>query len=77
MPVEKIHCPGARAYINTGMPTPAQDTQLLFAYFCIMSCVAFVDKTERDCRAKLKDDFDTFTNIIDWELLSGLNDLSR
>lgn len=34
----------------------------------------FIEKTERDCREKLKDDFDAFTKIIDWDLLSGVGD---
>jgi hypothetical protein len=34
---------------------------------------SFIDKTENDCRARLKDDFVMFTKIVDWELLSNGN----
>ena len=32
---------------------------------------SFIDKTENDCRTRLKDDFVMFTRIVDWELLSN------
>ncbi|KAH3742895.1 dynamin family GTPase [Pelomyxa schiedti] len=32
----------------------------------------FIDNTETQCRLKLFDDFDTFTRILDWDLLGGL-----
>jgi len=31
----------------------------------------FIDATEENCRAKLMDDFETFTKIMDWDLISG------
>jgi len=35
----------------------------------------FVDTTESDCRVKLMDDFETFTKIMDWDLISGFANL--
>jgi hypothetical protein len=32
---------------------------------------SFIDRTERDCRARLKDDFVMFTKIVDWEILNS------
>jgi hypothetical protein len=36
----------------------------------------FIDKTENDCRSRLKDDFVMFTKIVDWDLLMS-NNLSK
>lgn len=36
---------------------------------------AFLERVEQECRAKLRDDFDTFTAIIDWDLLGGFSEL--
>ncbi|KAL6054695.1 putative Interferon-induced GTP-binding protein Mx2 [Balamuthia mandrillaris] len=35
----------------------------------------FVDQTETVCRDKLMDDFETFTKVLDWDLVSGLSEL--
>jgi hypothetical protein len=37
----------------------------------------FVDNVEELCRSKLMDDFETFTKILDWDLLTGLSDLGK
>jgi len=38
---------------------------------------AFVGEVENRCKEKLMDDFDTFTKILDWDLLSGLSDVGK
>ncbi|KAF2073270.1 hypothetical protein CYY_005432 [Polysphondylium violaceum] len=35
----------------------------------------FVESIEVDCRNRLRDDFDMFTKIVDWNLLNGLSDI--
>jgi hypothetical protein len=35
----------------------------------------FVRETEAKCKEKLKDDFDTFTKVIDWDLINGLQEM--
>ena len=35
---------------------------------------AFVEEVETKCKEKMLDDFDTFTKVIDWDLLSGFNE---
>lgn len=35
----------------------------------------FVDKIENECRGRLKDDFEAFTKILDWDLFIGFGDL--
>lgn len=35
----------------------------------------FVRETEGKCKEKLKDDFDTFTKVIDWDLINGLQEM--
>jgi hypothetical protein len=37
----------------------------------------FIDSVEELCRSKLMDDFETFTKILDWDLLTGLSDLGK
>ena len=37
----------------------------------------FVADVEALCRAKLTDDFDTFTKVLDWDLLAGLADVGK
>lgn len=40
-------------------------TELRESYF------RFIEKTENDCRARLKDDFIMFTKIVDWDMLNS------
>ncbi|KAN0025352.1 hypothetical protein ACTFIU_003613 [Dictyostelium citrinum] len=35
----------------------------------------FIQTIESECRARLKDDFEMFTKIVDWNLLSGLTEI--
>ncbi|EGG18151.1 dynamin like protein [Cavenderia fasciculata] len=37
----------------------------------------FIKEIEADCKTRLKDDFDTFTKIVDWNLLNGLNEIKQ
>lgn len=34
----------------------------------------FLDEVESRCKGKMSDDFDTFTKVIDWDLLTGFNE---
>lgn len=38
---------------------------------------AFIDQVEETCRMKLMDDFETFTKILDWDLVTGLSELKE
>eukprot|EP01133_Synstelium_polycarpum_P000414 gene414-491_t len=37
----------------------------------------FIETIEEDCKVRLKDDFDTFTKIVDWNLLSGMSEIKQ
>ncbi|GAM21736.1 hypothetical protein SAMD00019534_049110, partial [Acytostelium subglobosum LB1] len=37
----------------------------------------FIEEIEADCKVRLKDDFDTFTKIVDWNLLGGLSEIKQ
>ncbi|EFA76188.1 dynamin like protein [Heterostelium album PN500] len=37
----------------------------------------FIEEIEADCKIRLKDDFDTFTKIVDWNLLGGLSEIKQ
>jgi hypothetical protein len=44
----------------------------LKSFFSLLTWDAeFVDQTQQVCRAKLQDDFSSFTAIVDWELISN------
>lgn len=37
----------------------------------------FIESTEENCRTKLMDDFETFTKIMDWDLISGFANIKE
>ena len=37
----------------------------------------FIDNIESQCKDKMKDDFDTLTRVIDWDLLHGFVSLEE
>ncbi|KYQ94066.1 dynamin like protein [Tieghemostelium lacteum] len=36
---------------------------------------SFIEEIEQECKSRLKDDFEMFTKIVDWNLLSGLTEI--
>ncbi|EGC35126.1 hypothetical protein DICPUDRAFT_33855 [Dictyostelium purpureum] len=36
---------------------------------------SFIDDIENECKSRLKDDFEMFTKIVDWNLLNGLSEI--
>eukprot|EP01132_Coremiostelium_polycephalum_P003597 gene3597-4479_t len=36
---------------------------------------SFIETIEKDCKTRLLDDFDTFTKIVDWNLMCGLSEI--
>lgn len=37
----------------------------------------FIETVEAECRTKLKEDFDAFTKILDWDLFLGMGELKE
>jgi hypothetical protein len=37
----------------------------------------FIESVRVTCEAKLLDDFSSFTNIVDWDLMTGLSELTE